>query len=277
MSEPAEAVASSGVREGPNPGDALRRAREARALTVAEAAEALKLRPRQIEAIERGDFASFKGLAYARGFVRNYARHLGIDPQPLLAAMREASGGEPVNLTPPSNADGEMPRGAAMRSVPVSLAVLAVVALIALVSVLLYDRYPFVLTGAGTPAQPVAPVAATPVTPAPPASAPAPVAAQPAAPETAAVEPVAQPLAAASDAHRLRLRFAKKSWVEITDGSGTVLLSGTEPAGSERTVEGAPPLSLVIGNADAVELSYGDRVVDLAPHSVRNIARLRLE
>lgn len=274
MSGQSEDVASPEARAPLPPGDALRRAREARALTVAEVAEALKLRPRQVEAIESGDFASFKGFAYARGFVRNYARHLQIDPQPLLAAMSEVSGGEAVSLTPPSNADGEMPRGAAMRGVPVSLAVLAVVALIALVAVVLYDRSPFPLTGAGAPARPAPPVAATATAP---VGAPMPAAVQPAPPAIAALAPAAQPPVAPNDAHRLRLRFSKKAWVEITDGSGAVLLSGTEPAGSERTLEGKPPLSLVIGNADAVELLYGDRVVDLAPHSARNVARLRLE
>jgi cytoskeleton protein RodZ len=58
----------------------LRAAREERGLTIAEVAQHLKLTPRQVEAMEAGDLAHLPGPAFARGFVRNYARFLQLDP-----------------------------------------------------------------------------------------------------------------------------------------------------------------------------------------------------
>ncbi|MDB5888055.1 MAG: transcriptional regulator [Rhodocyclales bacterium] len=65
----------------------LREAREARGLSVVEVAQHLKLTPRQVEAMEAGDLAHLPGPAFARGFVRNYARVLHLDPTHFNAAL----------------------------------------------------------------------------------------------------------------------------------------------------------------------------------------------
>ncbi|MDB5813468.1 MAG: helix-turn-helix protein [Rhodocyclales bacterium] len=65
----------------------LREAREARGLSVVEVAQHLKLTPRQVEAMEAGDLAHLPGPAFARGFVRNYARFLHLDPTHFNAAL----------------------------------------------------------------------------------------------------------------------------------------------------------------------------------------------
>jgi cytoskeleton protein RodZ len=56
-----------------------------------------------------------------------------------------------------------------------------------------------------------------------------------------------------------------------------MLLSQLNPAGSEQAVEGRPPFSLVIGNAQYVRLSYEDREIDLTPHVKVEVARFTLE
>ena len=53
----------------------LRVAREARGESVHEVAFAIKLSPRQVEALEKDDFAALPGMAFVRGFARNYARY----------------------------------------------------------------------------------------------------------------------------------------------------------------------------------------------------------
>ena len=73
-----------GTESAASPGVRLRRAREARGESVHEAAFAIKLSPRQIEALENDDFAALPGMAFVRGFARNYARYLGLDAAPLL-------------------------------------------------------------------------------------------------------------------------------------------------------------------------------------------------
>ncbi|MCA1979039.1 MAG: helix-turn-helix domain-containing protein, partial [Thiobacillus sp.] len=71
-------------------GKALRAARESRGMSVEDAATRLRLMHRQIDAMESEDFSSLGQPVFARGFVRNYARLLGLDPEPLLAGMAGA-------------------------------------------------------------------------------------------------------------------------------------------------------------------------------------------
>ncbi|WP_341648617.1 helix-turn-helix transcriptional regulator [Thauera humireducens] len=77
-----ELTAGSAHDDVRSPGAALRAAREARGESVAEVAFALKLNPRQIAALEADDFAALPGTAFVRGFLRNYARYVGLDPAP---------------------------------------------------------------------------------------------------------------------------------------------------------------------------------------------------
>jgi cytoskeleton protein RodZ len=86
---------------------------------------------------------------------------------------------------------------------------------------------------------------------------------------------VPQPVAQGS--RRILLKFERASWVEIRGKGGKTLLSQLNPAGTERTVEGKPPFSLIIGNAQYVRLSYEDRQIDLTPHVKVEVARFTLE
>ena len=62
-------------------GAKLRNAREARGLSVASLSAITRLAPRWLETIERNDHPSvFPPGPYARGYVRSYAREVGLDP-----------------------------------------------------------------------------------------------------------------------------------------------------------------------------------------------------
>lgn len=67
-------------------GTVLRDAREAQNLSVEEIATRLMLSEKQINALESDDFSMFGSAIFVRGFIKNYARFLKIDPQPLLDA-----------------------------------------------------------------------------------------------------------------------------------------------------------------------------------------------
>ena len=69
-------------------GSALQSAREARNMTVEEAARQLRLSTHQILALEQDNFAKLPDAMITRGFIRNYARLLDIDVVPLLQAYR---------------------------------------------------------------------------------------------------------------------------------------------------------------------------------------------
>lgn len=96
-------------------GESLRSAREAQGMSVPEVASSLKLNPRQIEALESGRFDLLPGLAFTRGFLRNYARLLRLDPAPLLQGLESPEHAVVVELAPASNAHGDMPRSGGAR------------------------------------------------------------------------------------------------------------------------------------------------------------------
>ncbi|NLJ33122.1 MAG: helix-turn-helix domain-containing protein [Firmicutes bacterium] len=59
-------------------GQFLKSTREGKGISLKEAAEETKIRVRYLQALEEDDFACLPGEVYARGFLRNYARFLGI-------------------------------------------------------------------------------------------------------------------------------------------------------------------------------------------------------
>jgi transcriptional regulator with XRE-family HTH domain len=67
-------------------GDALRRAREARGLTLAAVAEKTRIASHHLEALERGDLEAMPAGPFGKSYVRSYAEVLGIDPAPILEA-----------------------------------------------------------------------------------------------------------------------------------------------------------------------------------------------
>lgn len=73
-------------------GQTLREAREARGLTLHDIQEKTKIQPRYLKAIEEDRFDVLPGHFYTRAFVRTYAEHIGIDPQPLLSELKEPEG-----------------------------------------------------------------------------------------------------------------------------------------------------------------------------------------
>ncbi|MFN3704908.1 MAG: RodZ domain-containing protein [Thermoflexales bacterium] len=75
----------------------LRAAREARGVSLRDAERETKIRRRYLEAIEQGQFERLPDGPAARGFVRLYARFLGMDPDRALSDL-EAEVGVPLVL-----------------------------------------------------------------------------------------------------------------------------------------------------------------------------------
>ncbi|RFP18317.1 MULTISPECIES: helix-turn-helix domain-containing protein [unclassified Duganella] len=73
------------------PGAQLAAQREAMGLTVEQIADQLKLAPRQVKALEAGDYAALPNMAVVRGFVRAYAKVVKIDATPLVAMIEVIS------------------------------------------------------------------------------------------------------------------------------------------------------------------------------------------
>jgi cytoskeletal protein RodZ len=96
-------------------GQDLREQREALGEQLGDIAETLCIRLDFLKALEAGDYDSLPGSAYAVGFVRSYARHLGMDGDKLAWQFKvEVSGETPTAkldfLTPLQ--ESRIPRGA---------------------------------------------------------------------------------------------------------------------------------------------------------------------
>ncbi len=74
-------------------GHYLRDVRESLDLSLADAATAMHIRVHYLEAIETGKFDRLPGKAYVRGYIKNYASFLEIDPAETLAAYDGLMGG----------------------------------------------------------------------------------------------------------------------------------------------------------------------------------------
>ncbi|TDG27158.1 helix-turn-helix domain-containing protein, partial [Paracraurococcus ruber] len=73
-------------------GAELRDARVSLGLTIEDVAQALRIRRVYLSALEDGRIRDLPAPAYAVGFVRTYARALGLDADEMVRRFREASG-----------------------------------------------------------------------------------------------------------------------------------------------------------------------------------------
>jgi cytoskeleton protein RodZ len=76
-------------------GDRLRREREMRGITLDEITESTKISRRHLEALEGEHFDQLPGGVFNKGFVRAYARFLGIDEDRAVADYSAASNEQP--------------------------------------------------------------------------------------------------------------------------------------------------------------------------------------
>lgn len=294
-----------GAAAGGSVGPRLRAAREARAMSVADAAQSLKLGPRQVEALENEDWSALPGNTMIRGFVRNYARLLGLDCDALMRALDAAHLERTVQLEVSAGTSATLPQpGARVERrdyltiigglLLVGLAVLAYITVPAdfwrtQMSILLKWRSappPSVAEPQQAPPAPAS-IAQSSPSPAPPPATGSGEAPGPGQSVTVLAAPnavvLSEGLAAKPSASSapgltaLSLSFREPGWAEVRDARGQIVFSGVSAAGSSREISGQPPFSLVVGNAAHVSVHYQGRMIDLAAHSKGDVARLTLE
>ena len=89
----------------PSLGQALAAERERQGLSRAEVGQRLHMSSWQIEALEAGDYARLPQGTFLRGFVRNYAKALGLEAEGMLSRLAEAAprGPAPGIVVPSQN------------------------------------------------------------------------------------------------------------------------------------------------------------------------------
>lgn len=289
-------------------GAALLRERRRQGLSLGDISRQLKLSVRQVEALERDDYSGYKSPVFIHGFIRNYAKLLGLDPEPLIRATDLMLSPPPVAAAAPREPERSGPvRTDQGRHWLWPAVVTLVVVGIALAAYFSARRAPDAarsIPSAATRDKPE-PSSKMVAEAKPGMDSKAKVESKPeiesavrqtpkpeAKPETKTepktktraeaavrtpVEPTGAIAAEPSGRVTVRMIFEQESWVEIKDRTGNTIFGQLNPAGSRRSVSGEPPLSVVVGHSAGVRLFLGDKSIDLAPHTRVDVARLTLE
>lgn len=216
-------------------GQRFQAAREARGLSLADVAEQVRIRAVYLQAIEEEHWSEIGAPVYIRGFLRTYARFLGLDAEEIVAEFNLAEG-ERGTIVPSrgivADPDYERLRPRLQLSPLIWIASLVAIVLIAFV---VYNELTLPRLGGGGAAPSGALAIASP-TPTP----------------NAAPSPLAT-VSAASGWHAVTVRLSGLCWLRVTI-DGTVSLEGTYPAKTEKTFYGKR-IEVRVGNAGAVDLT----------------------
>ncbi len=264
-------------------GERMQREREMRGITLEEISESTKITSRCLRALEEEEFDKLPGGIFNKGFVRAYARFLGIDEDQAVADFVVASGGEQDQPLP----DPPEPRAVALgqraeghpnwRAFALLLLLLTTVVVAAWkLGPAAFQRVFAAVTEQFNP-RPALPPAPPSVTP---QSAPDLPAAAPLPPPAAAQKPMAKakpvavavggpatafpttsaPAAAPSPPAPPRtfvvhIRATQDAWVQIV-ADGTLLSEGVLVPPAEKRVRAAKEVVIKTGNAAGVEVSF---------------------
>ena len=120
-------------------GETLRAARRRRGSSLADVAADTRVRESYLAAIEQEDFDGLGGDVYVKGFITSYARHLELDPEPLLEVYRAHSGDSDGHDRIAPTLPEEQPPLPSRRERPAGVAVLLVLLLIVMVALVLFS------------------------------------------------------------------------------------------------------------------------------------------
>jgi len=247
-------------------GDRLRREREMRGITLEEITESTKISRRHLEALEGEHFDQLPGGVFNKGFVRAYARFLGIDEDQAVADYSAASNEQPEPEDKfPLEIHEEPKRALHPRRSHLPL----VFAIAALTGVLV--DYAFWAksrphtnesAAASTHATPAAATNAPPVNTAVSAAEPAPPAREATAELSASKPAPVQPAQAAPEkpvkpekVFVVQVKAKEDSWVSII-ADGKSVMERVLTAEKNKKIKAGKTLVLRTGNAGGIEVSF---------------------
>jgi cytoskeleton protein RodZ len=256
-------------------GDRLRQAREAKRLTLEQVEEITKIRRRYLQALEEEDYGQLPGEVFIRGFLRNYAQALDLDPDEILEAAGRKAANPIVPAQPPDEPYLDEPLvepSTGQRAVSIAIGAMVVV-VVALGAWALYHYLgptsnPPSLPppdAAETPAlanyepsamptyTPVPTLTATPTSTATSERTATPTATPTATytPEPTEVPPTPEPQMGVI----LRLEATQDSWVRV-EVDAALAYEGTMSAGQVLEWQGAGQIFLRTGNAGGLRVWY---------------------
>ncbi|MCM2425772.1 helix-turn-helix domain-containing protein [Streptomyces sp. RKAG337] len=232
----------------PSVGRALAQARLAAGLTVDEVSSTTRVRAPIVLAIEQDDFSRCGGDIYARGHIRNLARAVGIDPEPLVQQYADEHGGATTQVPVAPLYEAERIRPDRRRPNWTAAMVAAIVAVVGFVGFTAFNG-----SGGNSPSAAAKPsVTATTAKPSPKPADPKPE------PSNSAI--------AAAPVGKVTVKLTAdvgKSWIQATDSTGKPLFAGNLEKGDAKTFTDDKKIKLVIGDAGAIKLFVNGK--DLGP------------
>ena len=251
-------------------GALLKTKRTEKNIAIGEVAERLKFSAKQIESLESGDYKGLPEPIFVKGFIKTYARFLGLDADQISALLNEAFPSQVTAVT--STPAAESQNGLNFQDLKKSKSFpkwlpLLVVAAAVVGAVYLWQSKSSEQTRqqekstleVGDVAQPQLATDNVQVVPmnASAASANTPVNAS---------APMAASAAVASGGIQIKVRY--RSNLIVTDADGTPLHSGIVASNSSHEFKGKAPYQVRIGYATGSEISFNGQPVDIKNHFV---------
>lgn len=213
----------------PSFGEELRRQRELKGMSVREIADRTKISARFLEALEHDDYGSLPAAVFTRGFIREYAREIGVDGEELVSRyMRLVRAEESKEEQELAEMQRRIEGGSALRKWLVPLASLAL--LLIVVSVFWFGR------GKRGGDSETIPAPAEPVV------------------ESEAEPPREAAPAAEESPIRIEVVARESSWISL-DADGETLLEGILAAGETRRFTAEDRIQVSLGNAGGVSIT----------------------
>jgi len=242
-------------------GDRLRREREMRGITLDEIAESTKISRRHLEALERDHFDQLPGGVFNKGFVRAYARFLGIDEDQAVADYSLASNEQPepedkfpLEIHEEPNRELNPRRS----NLPLLFALAALVGVLVGYFFWLKSKPGSEHTAASAREAIVQePVTQTP-TPAASSSATSAAAVKSPAPATQPQQSTQEPQSPAEKKFSILIKAKEDSWVTIV-ADGKAFFDNTLTADSSKKFRAAKVLVLTTKNAGGIDVLFNGR------------------
>lgn len=260
-------------------GAPLREARIHRGLSVEDVSNSLHLEIKLIKNIEAEVIDQLPPPSFVKGYLRNYARLLDMEPEALLTAFAEVCGdGEPT-LTQVIKYREASSKDAGPRYATWLVVIVLVLSLGAwwwsklMTSATEDDEVSTISSEPEAVANDVLPIEFM----AEPELSKevveeAPIAIE----ETTAEVPEEAPVSIEPVLSRLTFEFKEDSWVEVNDAQGKRLYVNMARAGQKKLIEGEAPFKVLLGNAPGVRVEFNGELYDQTKHNRKGVARFTL-
>ena len=227
-------------------GEELRRERLIREVSLEEISASTKISIRLLTALESSNLAKLPAPVFTRGFIRSYARHLGLDPDDLVNAYLADLAPDKARDAAGSKKGGLRARFLRGRRAAAGTIVVSVTAILLLLGLIARPQR----RGEGTAVVAQRPVAA--VTFKNVAVSPGP------APTIREEAPAEEPKLAGVT---MTLDFEQDSWTEVS-ADGAPIFSGLIRRGSSRQFEARQGFRLTLGNAGGVRVTVDGHALE---------------